>query len=380
MRATSLPTRPLGTTGLHITGVGFGAWAVGGEWAFGWGAQDDAESVAAIRHAVESGVSWVDTAAVYGLGHSEEVVREALSPYSTEDRPSVFTKCGMVWDDGAGPTDSPRRVGAPESIRAECEASLRRLGVDVLDLLQLHWAPEDGTPLEDTWSTLLDLQREGRARHVGVSNLSVAQLQACAALGHVATLQPPFSAIARRAAGDLLPWCAARGTGVIAYSPMQSGLLTGAFSEERAAALPEGDWRKRSPDFSGGTLRRNLALAETFRAVAERHDVPVPAVSVAWTLAFEGMSGAIVGARNPGQVDGWLPAATLVLTRQDLDEIAAAMTQTGAGQGPKHPTGPTEAPGAGGHGPSDQTLAEQTAVAHDAHKPRHVLDPETGRS
>ena len=333
----TLPTAPLGTTGMRITRVGFGAWAIGGGgWTFAWGNQDDADSIAAIRHAVERGVNWIDTAAVYGLGHSEEIVARALRDIPADDRPYVFTKAGLVWDerDRSAP---PRRVGDPLSIRRELEASLRRLDVERIDLYQMHWPAEDGTPLEDYWGTLLQLKEEGKVRAVGLSNHAVAQLGAAERVGHVDTLQPPFSAIRREVAAAELPWCAAHRTGAIVYSPMQSGLLTGAFSVERAARLGADDWRSRSPDFTGLGLRRNVGLAEALRPIAQRHGVTVAAVAVAWTLAWPGVTGAIVGARSPAQVDGWIGAASLELTDADLDEIAGAIKRTGAGTGPVRP-------------------------------------------
>jgi aryl-alcohol dehydrogenase-like predicted oxidoreductase len=333
----ALPTTPLGTTGMRITRVGFGAWAIGGGgWTFAWGNQDDADSIAAIRHAVERGINWIDTAAVYGLGHSEEVVARALRDIPAADRPYVFTKAGLVWDERnrAAP---PRRVGDPLSIRLEVEASLRRLDVERIDLYQMHWPAEDGTPLEDYWGTLLQLKEEGKVRAVGLSNHDVAQLEAAERLGHVDTLQPPFSAIRREVAAVELPWCAAHRTGVIAYSPMQSGLLTGAFDVERAARLGADDWRSRSPDFTGLGLRRNLALVDALRPIAQRHGSSVATVAVAWTLAWPGVTGAIVGARSPAQVDGWIGAASLELTDTDLDEISAAIRSTGAGTGPVRP-------------------------------------------
>ena len=336
--AGPLPTRPLGTTGMDVTRAGFGAWAIGGAgWTFGWGSQEDDDSVEAIRHAVRRGINWIDTAAVYGLGHSEEVVARALRDLPAGERPYVFTKCGLVWDenDHSAP---PRRVGRPESIRREIDASLRRLGVERIDLYQMHWPPEDGTPLEDYWGTLLELKAEGKARAVGLSNHDAAQLEAAERLGHVDTLQPPFSAIHRGVAAAELPWWDRHRTGVIVYSPMQSGLLTGSFTRERAAALPEDDWRSRNPDFSGEGLERNLALADAFRPVAERHGVSVASVAVAWTLAWPGVTAAIVGARNGRQVDGWLPAASLELIREDMDEIAEAIRRTGAGEGPERPS------------------------------------------
>jgi aryl-alcohol dehydrogenase-like predicted oxidoreductase len=333
----TLPLRPFGLTGMAITRVGFGAWAIGGpDWAVGWGAQDDREAVAAIRHAIERGINWIDTAAIYGLGHSEEIVRKALSELSADRRPYIFTKCGLVWDP-ANRKAPPRQVGAPASIRREVEASLSRLGVERIDLYQMHWPAEDGTPIEDYWRTLLDLKQEGKVRAVGLSNHNAAQLEAAEQIGHVDTLQPPFSAIRRETGAVLLPWRRAHGTGAIVYSPMQSGLLSGRFSVERAAALPADDWRSRNAEFKGEALERNLKLVDAFRLVAERHGVSVAAAAIAWTLAWPGVSGAIVGARSPAQVDGWLAAATLELTPEDMDEIARAIDRTGAGAGPIRP-------------------------------------------
>ena len=322
---------------MEITRVGFGAWAIGGgDWAFGWSVQDDAESVAAIRHAVERGVNWIDTAAVYGLGHSEEVVARALREMPPGERPYVFTKCGLVWDE-KDRHRLPGRIGDARSLRREVEASLRRLDVERIDLYQMHRPAEDGTPVESYWQTLLELKAEGKVRAVGLSNHNVEQLATAERLGHVETLQPPFSAIRREAAAALLPWCAAHRTGTIVYSPMQAGLLTGAFTPERAAALPGDDWRSRSPEFQGEGLRRNLALADALRPIAARHRVGVGAVAVAWTLAWPGVTAAIVGARRAEQIDGWLPAAELELTDADLDEMAAAIERSGAGGGPGRP-------------------------------------------
>ncbi len=331
-----LQTVPLGTTGMAITRVGFGAWAIGGDWFYGWGPQDDGDSIAAIRHAVARGVNWIDTAAVYGLGHSEEVVARALRGLPASARPLVFTKCGLVWDERDRAAE-PRRVGAPASLRRELEASLRRLGVACIDLYQMHWPADDGTPLEDYWGTLLRFKEEGKVRAVGLSNHDAAQLEAAGRLGHVDTLQPPFSAIRREAAAAELPWCAMHRTGVIVYSPMQAGILSGTMTEARVAALPATDWRLRATGFQQPALARNLALADALRPVAAKHGVSVAAVAVAWTLAWEGVTGAIVGARSPAQVDGWLPAASLTLDAGDLDAIAAAIRRTGAGSGPERP-------------------------------------------
>ena len=334
----TLPTARLGATDMSITRVGFGAWAIGGAgWAFGWGPQDDDEAVAAIRHAVESGVNWVDTAAVYGLGHSEELVARALADLPEADRPYVFTKCGLVWDE-RDRSRPPARVGAPDSIRAEVDASLRRLGVERIDLYQLHWPPQDGTPIADAVATLHELKAAGKIRAVGVSNFSVAQLEEAAAASGVDVLQPPFSMINRQIAADILPYCSVRDIGVIVYSPMQSGLLTGSWSKQRTLELPEDDWRRRSADFNPPALERNLALVDVLRTVADRLETTVPAVAVAWTLAFDGVTGAIVGARRPSQVDAWLPAAGRVsLSDRDLDEIAGAIERLGVGSGPTRP-------------------------------------------
>ena len=335
--ATELPTRPFGRTDMAITRVGFGAWATGGsDWAVGWGAQDDRDSIEAIKHAVERGVNWIDTAAVYGLGHSEEVVGRALKEISPDRRPYVFTKCGLVWNE-ADRMALPKGAGTPASIRREVEASLKRLDVERIDLYQMHWPASDGTPLQEYWQTLLDLKQEGKVRAAGLSNHNVAQLEAAESLGHVDTLQPPFSAIRRDVAAGELPWCHAHGTGVIVYSPMQAGLLTGRFSIERARALPKDDWRSRNAEFAGGKLDRNLELAQALKPVAERHGVSPAAIAVAWTLAWPGVTGAIVGARNGAQVDGWVEAGRLDLTPGDLDEIAAAIAASGAGSGPGRP-------------------------------------------
>ena len=245
----------------------------------------------------------------------------------------MFTKCGLVWNE-ENRLAQALRIGKPESLRREVEQSLKRLGVDQIDLYQMHWPAEDGTPIEVYWQTLLDLKQEGKVRAVGLSNHKVDRLEAAERLGHVDTLQPPFSPIRRDALAAELPWCCANNTGVIVYSPMQSGLLTGAFTEARAAALGADDWRSRSPEFQTPRLQNNLALADALRPIAARHDTTVGAVAVAWTLAAPGVTGAIVGARNPPQVDGWIAAGTLELSGADLAEIAGAIERTGAGTGP----------------------------------------------
>jgi aryl-alcohol dehydrogenase-like predicted oxidoreductase len=346
-----IPTLPLGTTGMDISRVGFGSWAVSGSnWTFGWGDTDDDESVAAIRHAVASGVNWIDTAAVYGLGHSEELVGRAIAGLPASERPYVFTKVGLVWDP-ADPTAAPRRIMKPESVRREVEDSLRRLGVEHIDLYQVHW-PDTGesleyvgqgsgavspnaTPLEEYWQVMADLRAEGKVRAIGLSNHAPDLLDRAEKVAHVDAVQPPFSAI-NRSAADEIAWAAAHGTGVIVYSPLQSGLLTGTFSAERVANLPAGDWRTAHADFTT-RLDANLRLAEALRPVAARHGATVAEVAIAWVLAWPGITGAIVGARRPAQVDGWTGAGALELTPADLDEIAAAITTSGAGPGPARP-------------------------------------------
>jgi aryl-alcohol dehydrogenase-like predicted oxidoreductase len=335
--ATTLPMRPLGTSGLEITTVGFGAWAIGGGgWAFGWGPQDDTASLAAMRRALARGINWIDTAAVYGLGHSEEVVGRLLRELPASERPLVFTKCGLVWDERNRMAEAKRDL-RPASIRREIEASLRRLGVERIDLYQFHRPDELGTPIEDSWREMIRLVEEGKVRAAGVSNFDVALLARAEALRHVDSLQPPFSLIRREAARDVIPWAAQHGTGVIVYSPMQTGLLTDAFTPQRVATLPADDWRRRGLEFQEPALSRNVALRDALRPIAARHGTTVSAVAVAWTLAWPGVSGAIVGARTPEQVDGWVGAATLELTEQDVEEIAAAVRRSGAGSGPVRP-------------------------------------------
>jgi aryl-alcohol dehydrogenase-like predicted oxidoreductase len=329
--------RRLGTTKLELTTVGFGAWAIGGGgWAYGWGPQDDASSVAAILHAIHRGVNWIDTAAIYGLGHSEEVVGHALRELRPSERPFVFTKGGMM-PNRARPYDEPERDLRPDSIRREVETSLRRLGVEHIDLYQFHWPDAIGTPIEESWAEMARLADEGKIGAVGVSNFDVALLERAEAVRHVDSLQPPFSLIRRDAAADLIPWADAHGTGVIVYSPMQSGLLTDTFSASRVAAMAD-DWRRGSVQFTEPNLSRNLALRDALRPIAERRGVTVSAVAVAWTLAWPGVTGAIVGARTPAQIDGWIAAGALDLDRDELASIAGAIQTTNAGSGPSLPS------------------------------------------
>jgi aryl-alcohol dehydrogenase-like predicted oxidoreductase len=289
-----------------------------------------------MRHALAQGLNWIDTAAVYGLGHSEQVVGQLLRQLPPSERPLVFTKCGLVWDEH-DPMAPPRRVLKPESIRRECNASLRRLGVERIDLYQFHWPDEAGTAIEDSWGQMVRLVEQGKVRLAGVSNFDVRLLERCEGIRHVDSLQPPFSLIHREAAAREIPWCAEHKTGVICYSPMQSGLLTDTFGKEQVAKFAADDWRRRSPDFQEPNLSRNLALRDALRPIAKRHRSTVSAIAVAWTIAWPGVTGAIVGARSPQQVDGWINAATIRLTSADLEEISGAISRTGAGAGPTMP-------------------------------------------
>jgi aryl-alcohol dehydrogenase-like predicted oxidoreductase len=340
----ALPTRRLGRSGLNITRLGFGSWAIGGgDWAFGWGPQDDQQSLATMRRAIDAGINWIDTAAIYGLGHAEKVVGQFLRQIPAADRPLVFTKCGLIWDPRNRMAPA-RQVLKPESIRKECESSLRRLGIERIDLYQFHWPDETGTRIEDSWAEMLRLVDEGKIRAAGVSNFDVRLLERCEAIGHVTSLQPPFSLINRAAAAHELPWCVGHGTGVICYSPMQSGLLTESFTADRVSSLAEDDWRRRAPEFQEPRLGRNLALRDALRRIATRHDTSVSALAIAWTLAWPGVTGAIVGARTPAQVDGWIDAASLTLAPSDLEEITTATWQTGAGWGPLAVSRPLSSP------------------------------------
>ncbi|MDK1493942.1 aldo/keto reductase [Sinorhizobium sp. 7-81] len=337
MSEHSLPKRRLGRTDFDITPVGFGAWAIGGpDWGWGWGTQDDAQSIAALHHAIARGINWIDTAPVYGLGHSEEIVREALSTIPRSERPFVFTKAGLVWD-SENRNALPARIGDAKSLRREVEDSLRRLDVEVIDLYQMHWPANDGTPIEEYWATFADLKAEGKVGAIGLSNHDRELLQRAAKVAPVDVVQPPFSAIKRGFAEEDLPWVRAHGSGVIAYSPLQSGLLTGAFTPARARALPENDWRSRDEEFGGEALHRNLAFADGLRPIAARHHTTVAAVAAAWVLAWPGITGAIIGARKPEHIDGWIDAATSALSPRDLDDVEDMLLATQAGTGPTRP-------------------------------------------
>lgn len=311
--------RKLGNSDLAITPIGFGAWAVGGSWQFGWGVQSDRDSIAAIHRALELGVNWIDTAAVYGLGHSEEVVAKALRDW-TGERAYVLTKCGMVWNEKGEVGYSLRAA----SVRRECEASLRRLDVPAIDLYQIHWPADEFAETAEGWATMAELQKEGKVRWIGVSNFSLEELQKAHAIAPVTSLQPPYSLIRRDAEKDLLPFCERENIGVIVYSPMASGLLTGAMTRERVTNLPADDWRRGNPEFQEPKLSQNLALVERLRVIGARHVKSPGEVAIAWTLRNPAVSGAIVGARNAKQVDGIIGGATLRLTTQEIAEIEAS--------------------------------------------------------
>src|SRR6266404_1039598 len=317
MEAESKPdikTKCLGNTDLFITHIGFGAWAIGGSgWEFGWGEQDDKASVAAIHRALDLGVNWIDTAAVYGMGHSEEIVGSALKTWPGR-RPYVFTKCGLRWDEQG----YVHRNLKADSIRRECEDSLRRLNVDVIDLYQIHWPTED---LEEGLGAITRLQKEGKVRWIGVSNFDVDEMRRAQAIAPITSLQPPYSLVHRDVEQEILPDCRSNGLGVIVYSPMASGLLTGAMTRERAASLPSSDWRSRDVEFHEPRLSRNLALVERLREVGERVQRPPGQVAIAWTLRNPPVTGAIVGARNAKRVEGNVDAATLRLTNEEIAEI-----------------------------------------------------------
>ena len=318
MQTAQLQTTQLGHTGLEITRVGFGAWAIGGGgWEFGWGAQEDEQSVAAIRRALELGVNWIDTAAAYGFGHSEEIVGRALEGLS--ERPYVFTKASLLEGPGRRVVHSLKR----ESIIREAHASLERLGIDAIDLYQIHW-PIPDADIEEGWSAFAELKEQGLVRHIGVSNFDVAQLRRIQEIAPVETLQPQFSLIERDAEREILPFAERNGMGVIVYSPMGSGLLTGRMTRERIASMPDDDWRKQDPRFREPELSRNLELVDRLATVAESHDTVPGAVSIAWTLRNPAVDGAIVGFRSPEQVDPLIEAANLELADEDISTIEGA--------------------------------------------------------
>jgi aryl-alcohol dehydrogenase-like predicted oxidoreductase len=317
----TLSTRRLGASDLEITSVGFGAWAIGGDdWKFGWGPQDDAESVAAIHRALELGINWIDTAAAYGFGHSEEIVARALAGMS--EKPYVFTKCGLVPTGDGGAREDISRA----SIVAECEASLRRLQVETIDLYQIHWPTDEIADIDEGWAAMAELQKAGKVRYIGVSNFNVAEMERARAIAPITSLQPPYSLVKRDIEPEILPYCRAHDIGVIVYAPMQSGLLTGAMTAERAAALPPTDWRSRNEQFKEPKLSQNLALVERLRAVAAAHGLEPGEAAIAWTLRDPVVTGAIVGARSAKQIEGTARAASFRLSAREIEYVEGTVS------------------------------------------------------
>ena len=327
-----MQTRRLGREGPEITVLGLGSWVFSGAGGLGLGPADDQESIDTIRHAVESGINWVDTAPVYGLGHSEEVTGRALRPWKAGEDVYIFTKCGLIWPAGTGPADfaAVRRDLRPASIRVECEQSLRRLGVERIDLYQFHW-PDDatGTAVEDSWGTMVDLIEEGKVRWGGVSNFDVALLDRCEVIRHVDSLQVPLNLINRAALAEVIPWCASHGTGVITFGPMATGLLTGTFDRNRVEKLTDDDRRGSLPRFKEPQLSAILGFVNAVQGAARRLHVGLPSLAVAWVLSRPGVTGAIAGARRPDQMDGWLPAAEIALSDADMAEIQGLIQRAG---------------------------------------------------
>jgi aryl-alcohol dehydrogenase-like predicted oxidoreductase len=310
-----METRRLGNSDLDITAIGIGAWAIGGAgYAFGWGAQDDSQSIEAIRKALDAGMNWIDTAAVYGLGHSEEVVARALDGLT--QKPYVFTKCERNWDANGEIVKSLKR----DSIRTECENSLKRLNVDVIDLYQIHW-PEPDEDIEEGWTALAELQQEGKVRYIGVSNFSVEQMSRAQKIAPITSLQPPYSIIRRGIEDEILPYVLENNIGVIVYSPMASGLLTGKMTRERAASFPADDWRSRNPQFQEPNLSTNLAIAAKLGEVAGRHGRTAGEAAIAWTLHHPAVTAAIVGVRNSDQIQGVAGALSFRLTDSEVAEL-----------------------------------------------------------
>jgi aryl-alcohol dehydrogenase-like predicted oxidoreductase len=307
--------RKLGNSDLQITPLGIGAWAIGGgDWQFSWGAQDDADSIAAIRAALDAGLNWIDTAAVYGLGHSEEVVGQALQGLTR--KPLIFTKCERNWGDDRKIYPSLKA----DSIRRECENSLRRLKIDVIDLYQVHW-PEPDADIEEGWTEMARLQEDGKVRWIGVSNFNVEQMKRAVRIAPITSLQPPYSLLVRKIEPEILPFVKGNGIGILAYSPMRAGLLAGKMTKERALSLPPDDWRSRDKDFQEPNLSRNLELVETLRKIGDRHGRSPGEVAIAWVLSNPAVTAAIVGLRNPGQVKGTTGALEFRLSENELAEI-----------------------------------------------------------
>lgn len=307
--------RGFGSTGMEITPIGFGSWAIGGEnWSHGWGPQDDNNAVEAIERALGKGINWIDTAAVYGLGHSEELVAKALE--GTTEKPYIFTKCSLVWDSNRHISNSLKR----DSIWRECEASLMRLKTNTLDLYQIHW-PSPEEDIEMGWRTMAELKEEGLVKHIGVSNFNVEQMKRAQSIAPVESLQPPYSMLRRGIEKEILPYCMEHNIGVIVYSPMLSGMLSGAMTRERALNLPQNDWRRNNKEFQEPRLGYNLELVELLRTIGKKHDTSPGEVAIAWTLRHPGVTAAIVGGRSAEQVEGTIGAAELNLSQEEADAI-----------------------------------------------------------
>jgi aryl-alcohol dehydrogenase-like predicted oxidoreductase len=318
-----LETRRFGKTDTEITRIGFGSWAIGGGgWSGAWGPQDDEEAVGAIRRAVDLGLNWIDTAAVYGLGHSEELVARALKGIPESERPHVFTKCSRVWDESGNVSDNLKK----DSVKRECEDSLRRLQADVIDLYQIHW-PRPEEDIEEGWSALAELKDEGKVRHIGVSNFDVSQMERAQSIAPVETLQPPYNLLNRGIEEEILPYCAEQDIGVIVYSPMRSGLLTGKMTRERVQGLPSDDWRRNNSDFQEPRLSRNLKLVGLLGEIGKEHGRSPAEVAIAWTLRHPAVTAAIVGGRRPDQVDGIIGAAEFRLSEDELERIEAFLDE-----------------------------------------------------
>lgn len=318
---TNLESRRLGTTDMDITPVGFGSWALGGGgWVYAWGPQDDKESIDAIYHAVDLGINWIDTAAGYGLGHSEEIVGQAIAGMA--DPPFIFTKCSLTWNEQGDIIASLKR----DSIRQECEDSLRRLNIEAIDLYQIHW-PNPDEEIEEGWETLAELQREGKVRWIGVSNFSVEQMERANAIAPINSLQPPYSLLSTHIEAEILPYCLEKNIGVIVYSPMYSGLLTGKMTPERIKSMPEDDWRQNDPQFISPRLERNMELVDALVAIGQQHDVEPGVVATAWTLRHPAVTAAIVGFRSPSQVDGIFPANDFRLTDEEIEDLSQFITE-----------------------------------------------------
>jgi aryl-alcohol dehydrogenase-like predicted oxidoreductase len=323
--------RNLGLDGPEITILGFGSWAAGGPYKFGWGPTDDQESIAAIRHAVDSGINWIDTAAIYGLGHSEEVVGKATEGMRVGEDVFVFTKCGGFFKEELGKVVYDLR---PDSIARECEQSLRRLGLDTIDLYQIHWPDNStGTAVEDSWEAMSRLVDEGKVRWIGVSNFDTTLLDRCRSLHHITSVQPPLNLVKRQARNDVIPWCRERGAGVIVYSPMASGLLTGKYDHDSFANLARDDWRRNSAAFQEPELSRIFDLVERLKVVAEGLGTTLPLLAIAWTLSVPGVTGAIVGGRRPEQVDGWIDSGSLTLDDATMERLEQSVRESRVGEG-----------------------------------------------